>query len=341
MRAHTFLVPALLASFSVSCGHESPTQPSADRAARLSALSASAATKTSGLDVLWPNEDGRHWEYSVLSGQCNEPTPPIYAQPADVPAAPRPGDVIQFLAGDRPGPPLKSSGPGIPCIAITGTYHLRFDGFATTLSGVTGQNLLESFAPADRPTPAGSISNRFLMRLAQARPDLAPRIDRREQQPLDFALPLFLRGGVWEKTSDHIGLYGDLDQTLAWEFLGADVKPGSTFDLQLVPSLASDVFLHGLVVERKDSARLRGVSRELEVVYVVDYGLLPVVGSAPADTIGYVRPVDYASVIYVPGVGPVKDFERRGGFAGDITSTPQIVDVRLLEPGSPVLAVRE
>jgi hypothetical protein len=50
---------------------------------------------------------------------------------------------------------------------------------------------------------------------------------------------------------------------------------------------------------------------------------------------------NYASVIYVPDVGPVRDFERRGGFAGDITSTPRIVSVKLVTPGPTLLAAHE
>jgi hypothetical protein len=348
MRARLWmLIPALLASLCSGCGHESVTQP---RTVRYYPLSASAATKSSGLDALWPNEDGREWEYQLYSIYCPGPgasPTPVYPSPDQVPAAPTPDEVVRNLPGDRPGPPSRTGGVGIPCVGISGAYTLHFRGEITTLSGVTAQNLEESFSRDSSPkqvTAEGNPSLRFLDRLAQARPDLRKRIEAVTGaiRPLEFALPVFLHGGAWEKTSDHVGTYGDLDQSLAWKFLGADVKPGSRFDFPLVPSLAGDVFLHALVVERSDAARLSGYAKELEVVYVVDYGVLAVVKDA-ADTTGFTRPVDYGSVIYVPQVGPVSDFERRGGFAGDIQTTPWLVDARLktVTSGAAPLAIRE
>jgi len=336
-------LPWALVLFLGGCGHDSSPMSPESRPA-LSALQsggfATSASQTK-LDALWPNDDGRSWSYDYVEGVCG-PQPPVlfFPDPSQVPAAPEPSEVVRLLPGDRPGPPLRGrGGVGTPtaCLGVFGTLTFQFKGQTTTLSGATGQNLEETFQSdfSPRPLPLdGTASSRFLARLAEVRPDLRQRIGPTSVPPRS-AFPLLIHGGAWEKTADHIGTYGDLDRNLAWKFLGADVSPGSSFDFQLVPSLAPDVVLHALVVERKDAARVKDYARDLEVVYVLDYGILAIIEGAD-DTVGYTRPVDYGSVIYVPDVGPVKDFERRGAVAGNITVTPGFVSMTLksTSPGS-------
>ena len=68
---------------------------------------------------------------------------------------------------------------------------------------------------------------------------------------------------------------------------------------QLVPSLANDVYLTAYVVPHRDRLKLGDYKKELEVVYVLDYGVGRAMSSDGA-VLGYYRVIDYGSVVYVP-----------------------------------------
>jgi hypothetical protein len=200
--------------------------------------------------------------------------------------------------------------------------------------GVTAQNLEELFAQAPAGArAAGAWQARLLSRLAAARPDLRARLEamgvRPQQEPV-ARMPLFLHGGAWEKTAEYIGTYGDADTRLAWKFLDADVAPGSSFTYQLVPALADDVFLHALVVRHGQQLHLRSFGQEVQVIYLVDYGIAQATGPG-GEPLGFYRGIDYGSVVYAPGVGPVLASERFGASSDDpgaVSATNEITLVR-------------
>ena len=342
------LVSLSAAAVIAGCGGDStPLQPgdTTDLGAQASLYATRAAGKVN-LDALWPNEDGRRWDYRYAASAC-EPGPPLlHPTPDEVLPAPDPEDVLALLGSREHGPsplPVSFIGDG-GCQAITEPYALRFDGMITTSSGVTAQNLKESMAmvgPASGRLARDSWQKRFLAGLAQARPDLRAKLAAQgvgETAQVWFHLPVFLHGYAWEKTAAHVGTYGDVDQKLAWKFLEADLSPGSRFTHQLVPSLADDVFLYGYVVPKNRQWKLKGFARDVQVVYVLDYGVA-VATDASGNVLGYLRGVSYGTVVYAPGVGPVLCAERFGATSDDPskTSAGNLITLQRVTPG-PALA---
>lgn len=266
----------------------------------------------------WPNDDGRYWQYASAS-QMLESEAFAYLPPnAQVPEVTL-ADARALLAQ--------------PVVAVPGSldeydFRLQFDGSMTTQSGVTAQRLVESFPGG--PVAAGAagdaaLAERFLGRLAAARPDLRTRIARlapaaAEGRPLHWA-PYLIHGYAWSKVPAWIGTYGDVDTLLAWKFLESMVRPGHTFRQRLVPSLASDVWLNASV-ERQVSVQAPGggtVANAIEVLYLLDFGVGAAV-DAMGNVTGLFRTFDYGTVVYAPGVGPVSVVERRFAYRGQATT---------------------
>jgi hypothetical protein len=325
------------------CGSDTAVGPpgSTDTETQADAFATRSAGRVT-MSVLWPNEDGRRWDYSYDGYACEPGSPVLHASPAEVPPAPAPEDVLGLLGSRAQGaypPPVGFVGDG-SCQAITAPYALRFDGAITTASGVTAQYLRESMpmaAPEAIRLAREPWEKRFLTRLAQARPDLRARLAAQgvtEPAPAWFHLPLFLHGYAWEKTAEYVGTYGDADQALAWKFLAAGVSPGSSFTHQLVPSLADDVFLHGYVVPKNRQWKLKGCARDVQLVYVLDYGVAAATDDA-GNVLGYLRGVAYGTVVYAPGVGPVLCAERFGATSDDpsATSSGNVVTLQSVTPG--------
>jgi hypothetical protein len=285
------------------CGHESaaPTDPSGEVHAYRGdiAVTPYAAAK---LDGLWPNEDQHSWSFNYQYEQDFSSEPQIYETAAQVPAAPTPEEVLPLLRQ-----------PVTLGDAQTGLYGLRFDGLTTTQSGVTGQNLVESLVEPGTELSGAvipTIQQRLLNRVGWVRPDLRGKIAALgvSTRRLD-TFPILLHGGVWQKTLDYIGTFGDLDRNLAWKFLDADTRQGATFRLQLLPSITTDVFLSAWVVPNRLRTQGSRGGKSIEVVYVVDYGVSQGVDQS-GNPIGYFRDIGYGSVTYVQGQGPVAMLER-------------------------------
>ena len=134
--------------------------------------------------------------------------------------------------------------------------------------------------------------------------------------------PLFLPGGVWEKSAAQIVLYSVLDPDPSWQYLEADLRLGHEFTFQLVKSLASDVFLHARM-HRYLSVTTFAATFEnaLEAVYLVDFGIFEILGGPGGAPLGYARGFSVGSVVYAPAVGPVWSEERGIYFVGDAEPT--------------------
>lgn len=267
------------------------------------------------LSNCWPNDDGRYWRYRTtwrsLEPESFAPLPPDTPVPAitfGLARALLDDDVFVWNGG-----------------VADYTYRLQFGGLLTTGSGVTAQNLVEELSNVvvDRAGHGATFEARLLDRIAAARPDLRARLARPGAGPGGadgrWALqPYFIHGYAWSKTPERIGTYGDVDTLLAWKFLEANVRPGSSFRHPLVPSLADDVWLSG-VVERTVAIHLPDGSRSasaIEVLYVIDYGT-SYATDAMGEPVGVYRTFDYGRVTWAPGVGPVRDLERRLAYLGD------------------------
>lgn len=306
-------------------GDRLPLQPASGGSTAESAVQLEAATEFPtgqqggrglSLENLWPNDDGHLWVYDIEQRTWDPPAIHFYGNPADVPPAPGLGFVAELL---RRHPAGRNQ------VMETAGYRMQFQGLRTTLSGATGQNLVSTVL-----NPAGvqglvasgsetaSLPGGFMVALRAARPDLGPRIAAsvrtgQEASPARaqaVLAPTFLFGYVWEKTREYIGSYGDLNTSLAWKYLVADLRPGSTFHMQLVPDLASDVFLHARVLrERMAFSSIGSIRSAIEVLYVVDFGVSSFT-DADGNPVGHTRMYSYGTITYAPGVGPVAGYER-------------------------------
>ena len=301
------------------CGTTPASAPAASMARSAAASTDQALPLLSpgagALDALWPNEDGRFWEYRLAL--TTSPSTVEFIPPG-VPTPPAPSiwDIAALLRSESRGRQTLPAGG----TTTSGTYRLTFEGRITTKSGAEGQNLTEALVPdvwptePPRSTLAGASLPAFWAHLAAARPDLAPAIRKRFGLATNGTIyelnrPILLHGGAWEKTAEHIGTYGDLNLDIAWLYLVADVQPGSTFDLQLVPDLAADVWLHALVLPRRYATRPRPGPGAVEVLYLIDYGVSQAT-SPTGEDLGTFRSLEYGTVSYVPGVGPAAVFDR-------------------------------
>lgn len=261
------------------------------------------------ITTCWPNDDGRWWNYAVVSRPLVHGPVPGYTDRASVPA------VTIDSALVRLGLPADTSGTAPTAYA----YRLEFAGSLQTESGVVTQRLVESFPTSVLAAP--SWSARLLARIAEVRPDLRERLPRAAVLAAANGtsvqnVPVFIHDYSWIRTPTWVGGYGDADTLPAWRYLENDLRPGHGFQFRLVPSLASDIWLLGRV-HRVVTAAVPGgtVSNAIEVVYVIDYGVLAIASPNGGPTT-YARPFDFGRVVYAPGSGPVEVAEYRVAHVG-------------------------
>lgn len=262
------------------------------------------------LDLLWPNADHSHWDFQLVRRSWGGDMV-LFPTAAAVPPAPS----IQDIAAVVDSAPI-----GRPTGADTTLWRFEFDGMITTESGAVGQRVITEIVDAASPHGrAEAPRGEFWRRLAIARPDLRERIAKLAPQALaargvSFE-PVFLDGYAWAKTPLNIGGYGALDRNLSWLYLEARLRPGHAFILPLVPSLAHDVFLHGLMLPRRSVLTPAGEFTAVVCLYLIDYGISEAT-DATGNPLGYWRTYDYGLVAYAPEVGPVFGYERRMLTAG-------------------------
>lgn len=263
------------------------------------------------LDNLWPNADGASWTYALEERIWSEGLGDLYIveTPEEVPPPPT-LDQVAALLEEHPHEPVTDEDEGY--------FILRFDGEITTDSGVTAQNLAEVVIwTPEAVGPRAATGEALMRRILAVRPDLRARAAElglraaaRESASRDLMEPLLLHGYAWEKTSEHIGTYGDLDQLLAWKFLESDLTIGHEFTHQLVPELADDIWLHARIIAvgtvRTPAGRFR---KAVTCLYAVDYGVTQV-STQEEPLIGYARVIDYGTVSFAPAIGPVHSYER-------------------------------
>ena len=275
----------------------------------------------------WPNEDGRFWAYE-LDGAffADSVAVTVYDTPAEVPPAPTLAEAIQLLQAALPSKPARTQ---------HAQYVLQFAGTDTTESGATGQNLESTLdgQPVAALAAGGAArwsNSAFTAGLRRARPDLWRRLQTGPAGALIRAdsfevLPgtlLFLSGGAWEKGMERIVRYGPLDLDPSWQYLEANLRIGHEFSLQLIKSLASDVFLHARMHRYLTVTTQAGVyANALEVVYLVDFGIAAILGGPGGQPMGYARGFAVGTVVYSPSVGPIWSEERGIYFVGDGSPT--------------------
>jgi hypothetical protein len=199
--------------------------------------------------------------------------------------------------------------------ADTTLWRFEFDGMITTESGAIGQRVITGIIDAVPASGrAAAPGSEFLRRLALARPDLRERIAKLAPEAPAARLvsfePVFLDGYAWAKTPVNIGGYGALDRNLSWLYLEARLRPGHAFILPLVPSIAHDVFLYGLMLPNRRVLTPAGEFTAVTCLYLIDYGIAEATDTT-GNPLGYWRTYEYGLVAYAPGVGPVFAYERR------------------------------
>jgi len=236
------------------------------------------------MDRLWPNEDGRSWIYSQTYQTF---------------------DIVPQLLNNQ--------------------IRLLFDGPATAPNAIDAQYLRHELlsGPAVSSLLAGMDASPLMYQLWMARPDLRAGIVEAlaggscpENGPVG-AHSVFLSGEfAWRKTASEVAAWRcNLADTRSWQWLVSDLTIGSEFTLQLVPDLASNVFLHGTVGAVEPATVPAGsFANCVRVDYVVDYGETECTdeegnptGTSTAETRGWIR--------YAPDEGPVESFEEFIPFA--------------------------
>lgn len=266
--------------------------------------------KPPAMASIWPHADGNVWQYTITYTDRLAPTPTKSADPSEteIPSMTELHALLQI--------PLT----GTPTLSASGTYELALDGMVTTGSGVTAQRFKKTLdLELDPPAVQKSInisgtSDDFLRAIARARPDLRSKIFAAKGWSklgdLDISAPFFIGGYAFAyEDSGYFG-YGDLDQLHSWVYLTESLRVGTSFKLQLIPALASDIWLTGRIWSQGDlqigDKTYRNV---IECMYVIDLGEFVAIDEN-GDEIGVSHNYIYAATHFAPDVGPIRGRER-------------------------------
>ncbi len=265
------------------------------------------------LDNIWPNEDGNWWSFSIsLKTRIDFEDLTDYLleedlfsdDPEDVPSAPELAELADSIVDFEPGEVVEFA---------EGMYSLSFDGELTTQSGVTCQNLVEDLDWTGARSE--SHSSELLGRVCEYRPDLREALVRAFGDVLGGTRsegPYFLHGYGWEKTSERIVSYADINADPSWLFLEANLIQSREFSLQLLPDFADDIWLRGRIHEIGEfEAGGQDYEKAVTCHYMIDYGASLISGDSP-EGLGYMRFLDLGAVVYAPELGPVSLLELRG-----------------------------
>jgi len=259
------------------------------------------------MSAYWPNDDGRSWSYNQHFEEMD--------------------DVHQV---------------------IDNQVRVFFDGTTVAPNAITAQYLREVLvsgtALASATRADATFGDPLLAHVWAARPDLHGRIlQALADSPCPDVHPAggyaVLLGGefAYVKTASEIAAWRcNLADTRSWLFLVSDLTIGNTFTLQLIPDLASDVFLHGRIAAIEDATVPAGTFANcLRVEYTVDYGLSActdangnVIGTSRAETVGFIH--------FAPGQGPVESYEQcipyaeeTGSCGGTVGAAAAVVTLQL------------
>ncbi len=266
-------------------------------------------TPSPTLDNLWPDDDGNSWTYDQMKRRWETTPWTLYEDPGDVPDAPT-LDYVEVRLGDL--------GTGTNADTMSFIFRLEFDGICVSDSGAIGQCLDETlFDEWDDDITMVSFDQALLSRLLVSRPDLEHEIRSiggvnrvpAEVEAVQIArASLILHGGIWEKTDDHIGTYGDIDTLLAWKYLESDISVGHEFTFQLLPSLSGEIYLHCRVLSSGTVETEYGTYKNaVKCLYLIDHGIGEM---QPPSGPRFFRVYDYGTITYAPGIGPISSYER-------------------------------
>lgn len=229
------------------------------------------------MSALWPNDDGLRWEYV----QTYETAP--------------------WAGGDM----------------VENQAIFTFNGDDVVPGGVEVQNLEVEVIGSGGPVRFGPSANSILRAAWTARPSLRESISSLLQngssanQPPPGFFQTFLHEAAYKKTDGEIADWDrNVEETRAWLWLVSDLTIGSEFQLQLIPHVTDNVWLHGTMAAWEDVEVPAGVFEGcLRVDYRIEWGesictdeMGNPTGAFTAEMIGFVH--------YAPDVGPIQSYEE-------------------------------
>ncbi len=242
-------------------------------------LARPALSQSPTMDALWPNEDGRNWRYDQ-----------------------------HYESFDT------------NLLVLDNQIRIFLDGTTVAPNGIQAQYLRQEViaGPVAATALASLVPDAFLRRVWEARPDLQQKIlNLLTDSPCPTNAPagsyaVLLNGEfAYRKTAQEIAAWRcNFADTRSWLWLVSDLTIGNTFTLQLIPDLASNIFLHGKIAAIESATVPAGTFDDcMRVEYVVDYGTSEcvdnagvVIGTSRSETRGYIH--------YAPLVGPVESNEE-------------------------------
>ena len=231
------------------------------------------------MDALWPNEDGRSWRYDQHYESF---------------------DVNQLVVDNQ--------------------IRIFLDGTTVAPNGIQAQYLRQEVitGPVTTTALATLVPGPFLRRVYEVRPDLQQKIlNLLADSPCPVNAPagsyaVLLNGEfAYRKTAQEIAAWRcNAADTRSWLWLVSDLTIGNTFTLQLIPDIATDIFLHGKIAAIESATVPAGTFDDcMRVEYVIDYGTSDcvdesgaIIGTSRSETRGYIH--------YAPLVGPVESYEE-------------------------------
>lgn len=240
------------------------------------------------MSELWPNDDGRSWQYEQV--------------------------YHDWYLGE----------------GVENQVRLYFDGTEVVPGGIEVQSLKIEVIPGSlgaatpgaaklaAPDEASSMDDPFLRNLWRARPDLRAAITEKlkgesadpGRTPAGYYQILLHEAAYRESSDDIAGYRRDLESTKSWLWLVEELTIGTTFEIQLIPDIADDVWLYGTLAAWEDVQVPAGLFPGcLRVDYRIDYGVGictdetgQELGGFTSETRGFIH--------YGPGVGPVDQNEE-------------------------------
>lgn len=231
-------------------------------------LGGSAVMAQPSLDSLWPNSDGMRFDYEYS---------------------------YTDLQHD---------------VSIGGPAYLALNGYASTPGGEAQQLIGEHpYTELDKHDQGPPALPGLLAAVWRARVDLRPAIEARYSSSgkRTYWQPLFLHDGYFMKTADRIEMWQDGWTHSTWTYLDGAPQIGTTFVHQLVPELADDIYLHGMLTSI--SATVETVSGTyhdaVKMDYVIDLGISELTDES-GTVLSMVHSEIRGHVFYVPEIGPVE-----------------------------------
>lgn len=141
--------------------------------------------------------------------------------------------------------------------------------------------------------------------LSDARSRLAPRSGSREDYYQYYGTLFVGASHVW-RCASWLG-YPESFNVEEFPFLTDELDPGDETSIEL----HSDIFLHFRVLGEQSVVTPAGIFRDaLRLFYYFEYPVVGLYDIMEPEPLGYVRALDYGTLDWVAGIGPVKSTSR-------------------------------